>query len=54
MGKPSDGWVAQYMFLEAKGIASALPAKAPPDFFKHKTQSLNAELLFGWLHAVRG
>jgi hypothetical protein len=47
MGAPTDGYVAQYMFLEAKGVAGAIPTKAPRNFYAHKTQSLNADLLFG-------
>ena len=50
MGKPSDGYVAQYMFLEAKGIAGAIPAGIPSNFYAHKTQSLNAKLLYGDSH----
>jgi hypothetical protein len=49
-GTLSDGLVAQYMFLEAKGVAGSIPAKAPRNFYAHKTQSLNAEFEFGCVY----
>lgn len=46
IGQPSDGFVAEYMLLEAKGVASSIPNGKPRDFYKNKAQSLNAEMQF--------
>ena len=46
IGKPADGFVAEFMLLESKGVASLIPNSKPRDFDKNKAQSLNAEMQF--------
>lgn len=47
MGTASDGFVASFLFIEAKGDYRAFSdVGTPRDFCRFKTQSLNAELRF--------
>lgn len=45
-GAPRDGFVSEFMFLEAKGVAAAFQDVIPKNFYEFKTQSLNADMTF--------
>lgn len=44
VGRATHGSVAEFRFIEAKGVAGTMRKRAPKNFYKFKAQSLNAEL----------